>query len=302
MSDSLHTVKARNRFTRDSAEPLGGFSRVDGIPLIQGETMNRSRTVLAAVALTSVFTVTACARPGDQAADLVAAPAAVAASAEAPPPELAGVPEDSAPEQSAVETPDPQSTPIPEPTVAKTQKWVKIYSGPAKKDVTPPKSILTGSKTVELNATENEKIGTYVADGAGRTLYRFDNDSNKPPKATCNGDCAVTWPPLLIKSPGKIFPKGIDPEILGYVERADGTCQVTINGWPVYYFAKDAKPGDILGQGVKGTWFAVAPNGGKTEFIPEAEEGSGTGGSDTGSDQESEEDGGTADAPADPGY
>jgi predicted lipoprotein with Yx(FWY)xxD motif len=167
-------------------------------------------------------------------------------------------------------TASPSATPTRprKPTVAKTQKWVKIFSGPSDKDITPPKSRTSGSNTVELNATENEQIGTYVADGAGRTLYRFDNDTNKPPKSNCNGDCQKAWPPLLIKSPGKIFPKGIDPKILGYVERADGHCQVTINGWPVYYFIADAKPGDLNGQGVNGKWFAVNPEGGKTKPIP----------------------------------
>jgi predicted lipoprotein with Yx(FWY)xxD motif len=159
-----------------------------------------------------------------------------------------------------------QDTPVPEPTVAKVQKWVKIYSGPSAKDIKPPKS-RAGSTTVELNATEQDTIGTYLTDGAGRALYRFDNDSAKPPKATCNGDCATAWPPLLIKSPGKIFPKGVDPKILGYVERADHTCQVTVNGWPVYYFVAD-KPGDVNGQGINGKWFAVSPTGGRTKPIP----------------------------------
>jgi predicted lipoprotein with Yx(FWY)xxD motif len=153
-----------------------------------------------------------------------------------------------------------------EPTVAKVQKWVKIYSGPSAKDIQPPKT-RAGSRTVELNATEQDTIGTYLTDGAGRALYRFDNDSAKPPKATCNGDCATAWPPLLIKSPGKIFPKGVDPKILGYVERADHTCQVTVNGWPVYYFVAD-KPGDVNGQGINGKWFAISPTGGKTKPIP----------------------------------
>jgi predicted lipoprotein with Yx(FWY)xxD motif len=165
----------------------------------------------------------------------------------------------------ATETPA-QDTPVPEPTVAKVQKWVKIYSGPSATDLVPPKT-RAGSKTVELNATEQDTIGTYLTDGAGRALYRFDNDSAKPPKATCNGDCATAWPPLLIKSPGKIFPKGVDPKILGYVERADHTCQVTVNGWPVYYFVAD-KPGDVNGQGINGKWFAVSPSGGKTKPIP----------------------------------
>ncbi|MEV8504224.1 hypothetical protein AB0368_05235 [Actinoplanes sp. NPDC051475] len=252
--------------------------------------MKRTNIVSAAIAVTGVLGLTACAPPAERTATDVAA---VVAEQTAPP--TADAPPESgrgpAPELAGVETPDPPTAPIPEPTVAKTQKWVKIYSGGSKKDVTPPRSIRTGSKTVELNATENAQIGTYVTDGAGRTLYRFDKDDNKPPKATCNGDCAKAWPPLLIKSPGKIFPKGIDPKILGYVERADGHCQVTINGWPVYYFAKDEKPGDILGQGVNGTWFAVNPEGGKTKPLPDAiqpapENQGGEGG----------------DAPADPGY
>ncbi|OJF12572.1 hypothetical protein [Couchioplanes caeruleus] len=249
--------------------------------------MKRTSLAAVAIAATGVFGLTACAQPTETAAvEVAAARSSTPPGADAPAdPEGVAVPE-----LAGAETPDPPTAPVPEPTVAKTQKWVKIYNGPSRKDVTPPASIRTGSKTVELAATPNAQIGTYVTDGAGRTLYRFDKDSNKPPKATCNGDCAKAWPPLLIKSPGKIFPQGLDPKILGYVERADGTCQVTINGWPVYYFAKDSKPGDILGQGVNGTWFAVNPQGGKTKPLPDAI-------------QPAPEQGGEGgDAPADAGY
>ncbi len=251
--------------------------------------MKRTRSAAAALALTALLGVAACARPAPAGvADQVAAPAAPEASVsvtpsddvppelEAAPTERVAIEEGSAPAEETAGEADEE--PVPEPSVAKTQKWVKIFSGPSDKDITPPESITSGSKTVELNATENDEIGTYVADGAGRTLYRFDEDDNKPPKATCNGDCAKTWPPLLITSPGKIFPKGLDPKTLGYVERADNTCQVTINGWPVYYFAKDTEPGDIKGQGVGGTWFAVAPDGGKTQLPEQSDTSDGTGG------------------------
>jgi predicted lipoprotein with Yx(FWY)xxD motif len=153
-----------------------------------------------------------------------------------------------------------------QPTVAKVQKWVKIYSGPSATDLKPPKST-KGTHTVELTITPNDGIGDYVSDGAGRTLYRFDDDSATPPKSVCNGDCAKTWPPLLIKSPGQIYPNGLNPKILGYVERADGHCQVTIAGHPVYYFSGDAKAGDFRGQGLNGKWFAVTATGGRTHFL-----------------------------------
>jgi predicted lipoprotein with Yx(FWY)xxD motif len=154
------------------------------------------------------------------------------------------------------------------PTIAKIQRWVKIFSGPSLKDITPPKDPGRKSHVLELNAVRSEEIGTYVTDGAGRTLYRFDKDTTNPPKSTCNGDCAEVWRPMLIKSPGKIYPQGVNPRSISYIERADHTCQVAINGHPLYFFAGDARPGDINGQGVNGAWFAVAPDGGRTRPFP----------------------------------
>ena len=41
--------------------------------------------------------------------------------------------------------------------------------------------------------------------------------------------------------------------------------QVTIDGWPLYFFANDAAPGDHNGQGVGGVWFVVGPDGAPIE-------------------------------------
>jgi predicted lipoprotein with Yx(FWY)xxD motif len=223
--------------------------------------MRRSRVTYLVIALAGLATVTACGGQPPTATDTVAVPVAVTGTGEAP----------SAQQSAKAPAPIPSKVaPVPSPTVAKIQKWVKIYSGPSVKNINPPKSTRRGSHTVELNATPSAEIGTYVTDGAGRTLYRFDNDSATPPRSTCNNDCAAAWPPLLIKSPGKIYPNGINPKIIGYVERADHTCQVTINGHPVYYFVTDTRPGDIDGQGVNGTWFAVSPTGGRTRPLPDS--------------------------------
>jgi predicted lipoprotein with Yx(FWY)xxD motif len=239
--------------------------------------MNRRITLTMALAGlgAGLATTAACSAAGS--ADLTV-PVAATATAYAPPPPAQGPGEPpvlagAAPSASSSSSPSSYESPaadqpVPEPTVAKTQKWVKIYSGPSTKKLKAPASKTAGSHTVELDATENSKIGTYLADGAGRTLYVFDNDTARPPKSNCNGDCAKAWPPLLIKSPGRIYPKGVNPKIIGYVERADGHCQVTVNGHPVYYFIADAKAGDINGQGVNGKWFAVAPNGGRTTNVP----------------------------------
>ncbi|MGK5737898.1 hypothetical protein [Micromonospora sp. URMC 103] len=225
----------------------------------------RSRIARTAITLTSLAALAACA---DEAAGTADAPPAAAPASSA-----AGAPSVAA---SATASPDrvPEVieapvTPVPTPTVAKTQRRVQIYSGPAAGPLPAAPDKGRGSTVVQLNGTASADIGTYVADGQGRTLYRFDKDSAKPSKSTCGGDCAKMWPPLLVKSPGQIYPSGINPQLVGYVERADGTCQVTIGGWPVYRFAKDTAPGDVKGQGVGGTWFAISPTGGRTKPLPE---------------------------------
>ncbi|WP_447003542.1 COG4315 family predicted lipoprotein [Saccharothrix isguenensis] len=103
------------------------------------------------------------------------------------------------------------------------------------------------------------KMGDVVQDGDGRTLYRFDKDTPTPAKSNCEGQCAVTWPPVL--SSGAPQLQGVDPALVSTVKRADGSEQVTLDGWPLYTYAKDEAPGQWKGQGVGGTWFVVQPNG-----------------------------------------
>jgi predicted lipoprotein with Yx(FWY)xxD motif len=106
-------------------------------------------------------------------------------------------------------------------------------------------------------------LGQIVTNQDGKTLYRFDTDTAKPPKSNCDGDCAVAWPPALAPEGGEIAVEGVDKALVGTVARADGTQQVTIAGWPAYEYVEDAAPGDIKGQGVGGKWFAFTPAGKK---------------------------------------
>jgi predicted lipoprotein with Yx(FWY)xxD motif len=41
----------------------------------------------------------------------------------------------------------------------------------------------------------NTTLGKVVVDNQGFTLYMFSHDSASPPKATCDGECALTWEP-----------------------------------------------------------------------------------------------------------
>lgn len=111
--------------------------------------------------------------------------------------------------------------------------------------------------------TQDSAKGTVLTDSDGRTLYRFDKDSSNPPKSACEGECAKAWP--VVTADGAKPPAGVDPAALGVLTRPDGTKQLTVDGWPMYRYAKDAEPGDVNGHGVGGTWYAAAPDGSKAE-------------------------------------
>ncbi|MEV0977216.1 SCO0930 family lipoprotein [Streptomyces sp. NPDC049915] len=115
----------------------------------------------------------------------------------------------------------------------------------------------------KLSVTDNAELGKVLTDGSGLTLYRFDADTAEPSKSTCDGDCAKVWPP--VPADDVIAGTGIEPSELGEVTRADGTKQLTIGGWPAYRYAKDVKAGEVKGQGLKGKWFALAPDGKKAK-------------------------------------
>ncbi|MFF8634218.1 SCO0930 family lipoprotein [Streptomyces pilosus] len=120
----------------------------------------------------------------------------------------------------------------------------------------------------ELNVSTNAELGKVVTDNLGLTLYRFDQDTAKPPQSNCEDDCAKTWPP--VPADDASAGEGIDEALLGEVTRADGTKQLTVDGWPAYRYVKDVNAGDAKGQGVGGKWFAFTPEGKKARGAEQA--------------------------------
>jgi predicted lipoprotein with Yx(FWY)xxD motif len=97
-----------------------------------------------------------------------------------------------------------------------------------------------------------------VSDGAfvgpnGMTLYTFDRDAAGTGKSACNGPCAASWPPLMAQASDK------GSGDWSVVTRDDGSRQWAYKGKPVYYWVKDAKPGDRTGDGVNGVWHTAKP-------------------------------------------
>jgi predicted lipoprotein with Yx(FWY)xxD motif len=117
-----------------------------------------------------------------------------------------------------------------------------------------------------LTVRESPDHGQYVADGEGMSLYMFEADTrgegDTPAESTCYDDCAEAWPPLIAQEPQA--GDQIQADLIGTVERRDGEMQVTLGGWPLYYFVRDEAAGDTSGHDVEGfgaEWYLVAPSG-----------------------------------------
>lgn len=130
-----------------------------------------------------------------------------------------------------------------------------------------------GGPAGQLAVRDIASVGSVVTDSAGMALYRFDKDTPQPPKSNCEGDCAVTWP--AVPADDASAAAGIDASLLGSVARADGSKQLTLGGWPVYRYAKDTKAGEAKGEGVGGTWHALAPDGKKAVDKKQKADGNG---------------------------
>ena len=109
-----------------------------------------------------------------------------------------------------------------------------------------------------VNAGKNDQFGSFLVDDKGMSLYLFTKDT--PNTTTCYDKCATAWPPLLTTG-SAVAGTGLDASKFGTTTRTDGTTQVTYNGWPLYYFAKDKQAGDTTGQNVGSIWYLVSPTG-----------------------------------------
>ena len=101
-------------------------------------------------------------------------------------------------------------------------------------------------------------VGDYLTGADGKTLYVFTADSANT--STCTGTCAQTWPPLVVTGSAPTPGAGVTGALTTFA-RPDGTMQVAINGFPLYYYSGDTKAGDTTGQGKFGKWFVASPTG-----------------------------------------
>ncbi|WP_037682238.1 SCO0930 family lipoprotein [Streptomyces griseus] len=112
-----------------------------------------------------------------------------------------------------------------------------------------------------LSTRKDPNLGEIVVDKNGMTVYRFVKDKAWPkPVSACTGACLEKWPvvaPVEVNDTKDVQKKGL----MSFTRPDNNVKQMTVNCSPIYTFSGDKAPGDINGQGVGGTWYAVAPDG-----------------------------------------
>lgn len=103
----------------------------------------------------------------------------------------------------------------------------------------------------------DEKLGWFITDENGMTLYTFKKDT--PGKSVCGAanDCIKNWPAFYADQVDAEVP--LTNKDFTTITRADEKKQTTYKGMPLYYFIKDTKAGDTNGQGVNSIWFVTKP-------------------------------------------
>ncbi|HET6654993.1 MAG TPA: hypothetical protein VFL45_09090 [Gammaproteobacteria bacterium] len=120
-------------------------------------------------------------------------------------------------------------------------------------------------KSVKLTVSTKAPYGDYLTDVDGRSLYVFlaDNRSRESKASNCYGPCTASWPPLNTADDPLAGPR-VQTLKVGTMQRRNSHVQVTYNGWPLYYYAGDEKPGDTRGQdkhGFGAEWYLISPEG-----------------------------------------
>jgi predicted lipoprotein with Yx(FWY)xxD motif len=131
-------------------------------------------------------------------------------------------------------------------------------TSPAATSAPPAASSPGAAAAVDLK-TASSSEGTIVVDGKGMSVYFFTKDVKDSGTSACTGSCLTLWPPVTSTS-ATPSAEGISGTI-GSITTPDGAKQLTLNGLPLYYYAQDKNPGDILGQGVSNVWYLSNPAG-----------------------------------------
>ncbi len=118
-----------------------------------------------------------------------------------------------------------------------------------------------------VKVANDPKLGAYLTDGSGMTLYTYANDEKG--KSNCTSFCLQSWPAFSVAD-GPKPGEGVQAAMLSTFKREDGMTQITYNGLPLYQYRADVKEGDVKGQNSSQLWYIIAPTGEVNKTAPPA--------------------------------
>ncbi|MBX3061342.1 MAG: hypothetical protein KF726_00100 [Anaerolineae bacterium] len=127
--------------------------------------------------------------------------------------------------------------------------------------------VMAQDSTTLISVATSDTLGKYLVGENGLTLYSFPPDPIN--ESVCYDACAEAWPPLTVESADKITVADGIPGTFATTTRKDGALQVTYNGIPLYYWARDAQAGDTTGNRVGRIWWIVPPATVYPQRVPE---------------------------------
>jgi predicted lipoprotein with Yx(FWY)xxD motif len=118
-----------------------------------------------------------------------------------------------------------------------------------------------------IQVKTSARLGTYITDREGHTLYMFANDVTTGQSA-CAGNCEALWPAFNVPD---IKASDVDTSLrfsdFTVLQNATGKKQLAYKGWPLYYYAPVVNGANRLeevdstkGEGVGGLWFVAKPD------------------------------------------
>jgi len=142
----------------------------------------------------------------------------------------------------------------------------------------------TNDAQTKFSSRTNSMTQTFLTGKDGMSLYTFDKDDINEsvcygtPDTKPLGSCEARWP-VFYTSDFTNLPEGTQASDFGTIDRdltkelkdANGkpvaTKQTTYKGQPLYYWFKDTKPGDTIGDWVSGVWHLIELSAQKTSTI-----------------------------------
>lgn len=120
----------------------------------------------------------------------------------------------------------------------------------------PQETVLGANMNNDYTPFQNQPFPVYTL---GRDHGRWWGHEwrRESGRESCQGTCAVFWPPVLTSGQPEAGP-GVDHRAIGVIVRPDGSEQVTYRGRPLYLFNQDAYTGGASPVGTQGIYGAGA--------------------------------------------